>query len=655
MKRICLTLLFMIFITSVINTKPLPNMPPPVKRYVTLNGAGVKNGTSWLDAYDQTQLQTAINEPGVMEVWVAAGTYKPTTGTDRSISFKMKNGVAVYGGFAGNENDLSDRDIAANPTILSGDIGTLSDNTDNSYHVFYHQDGLGLTNTAVLDGFTITGGNANSAEPNNNGAGMYNNNNSPLVRDCIFTSNTAKNGAAMFNITTSNPELVNCEIKNNEATESGGGGFWIHDGCQITLTNCLIHDNSSPVWGGGMIILPGATGTFINCTLSQNGSGLGGGLYNAGGTFVINNSILWGNTSTQWGNQIETSAGISTTLNYSCFANVYGPDTWDVEGSVTANSCTNDSPRFIDAATDDFRIFGLSPVVDAGNSDFVTAPNPVIDKDIRNEDRINGSSVDMGCYEFTYPTDPFCIHYFVDETASGGNTGLNWNDAFTTLQPAIEAAQIGDSIFVAKGTYYPTSYNGLEPGSPEDIRLKHFRMVEGVVILGSFIGNEVVNTYDFNLRDFENNRSVLSGDIGVTGDSTDNCYHIFYHPDGLGLTNTAELNGFEITGAQADGIDPHHLGGGMLNYYNSPTLNHVLFRNNYAANDGGGLYNENSSPAILNCYFALNKCTYSGAGLVTRQNSNPAITNTIFAGNVAIYGGAVYTQNSRWPHSRQIW
>ena len=134
MKRICLTLLFMIFITSVINTKPLPNMPPPVKRYVTLNGAGVKNGTSWLDAYDQTQLQTAINEPGVMEVWVAAGTYKPTTGTDRSISFKMKNGVAVYGGFAGNENDLSDRDIAANPTILSGDIGDRKSTRLNSSH-----------------------------------------------------------------------------------------------------------------------------------------------------------------------------------------------------------------------------------------------------------------------------------------------------------------------------------------------------------------------------------------------------------------------------------------------------------------------------------------------------------------------------------------
>ena len=140
------------------------------------------------------------------QVWVAQGTYKPTTISNHSLSFAMKNGVTIYGGFVGNETALSQW-VLSTPlaTIISGDIGALGNSADNSYHIINNP--AGLTNSAVLDGFLITGGNANgSNSPDDVGGGMLNNGNgasnscSPLIRNCLFINNGAANqGGALCN------------------------------------------------------------------------------------------------------------------------------------------------------------------------------------------------------------------------------------------------------------------------------------------------------------------------------------------------------------------------------------------------------------------------------------------------------------------------
>src|SRR5215216_536112 len=106
----------------------------PVIYHVKSDAAGANDGTSWTDAFTSLQSALAAALTGD-EIWVAAGTYKPTPGTNRTISFGLKNGVAVYGGFAGTESARGQRDPAANISILSGDIGLPGDNSDNSYHV----------------------------------------------------------------------------------------------------------------------------------------------------------------------------------------------------------------------------------------------------------------------------------------------------------------------------------------------------------------------------------------------------------------------------------------------------------------------------------------------------------------------------------------
>ena len=110
---------------------PLPTI------YVSATAVGENNGSSWANAYTDLQAALIRSNPGD-SLFVAAGTYKPTTGTSRAATFNIPAGVLVYGGFAGNEANLAARDLSAgNETILSGDLGTtintLGDFDDAGY------------------------------------------------------------------------------------------------------------------------------------------------------------------------------------------------------------------------------------------------------------------------------------------------------------------------------------------------------------------------------------------------------------------------------------------------------------------------------------------------------------------------------------------
>jgi len=197
------------------NSSGIPDECEQAVLYVDADaGGGNNNGTEW--AHALTDLQRALcmaADPNnaVTEIWVAEGTYAPTSGASRSATFQLVSGVGVYGGFAGTETLRSQRDPAVHVTTLSGDLGTLSDPTDNSYHVVT---GSGTDGTAVLDGFTITAGNANAASfPNNSGAGMMNDNGSPSVINCrFFINQTSSRNSADTPVRSTSPCF--CPINN---------------------------------------------------------------------------------------------------------------------------------------------------------------------------------------------------------------------------------------------------------------------------------------------------------------------------------------------------------------------------------------------------------------------------------------------------------
>ena len=381
------------------------------------------DGTTWSTAYKYLQDALAGAESGD-QVWVAQGIYKPDedtanpTGTgDRIAAFALINNVEIKGGYAGySAPDPDARDIGLYETVLSGDIGILDDNSDNCCHVFYHPETTGLDATAVLDGVTITAGNANIgiwAEHTSSGGGMYNRNSSPTVTNCTFTGNSANwdrgGGGGMENYYSS-PTVTNCTFTGNSAY--WGGGICNDNDCTMTVTNCTFSGNSAgPGGGGGMCNWFNCNPTVTNCTFTGNSAdvglddnGGGGGMLNFMSSPTLTNCIFWGNKSAS-GSEIKNRSDSVPVISYCDIegSGGSGPD-WNTDLGSDQGGNIDDDSLFVDpngldgiigTKDDNLRLSFWSPCIDVGDNSVVDANSTDLDG---NERIINGI-VDMGAYE----------------------------------------------------------------------------------------------------------------------------------------------------------------------------------------------------------------------------------------------------------------
>jgi parallel beta-helix repeat protein len=265
--------------------------------YVDENATGPNDGSSWADAYNYLQdaLGDANSAEKPVEIWVAQGTYTPDSNStvpngtgEREATFQLINGVSIYGGFPSGDAEFGQRDPNLYETTLSGDLDgndvSVSDPCDllnepnraeNSYHVVT---GSRNNETALLDGFTISGGNADGSwvEGDYAGGGMYNSRSSPTLTGCTFSGNAAGGGGGMHNSLFSDPNLTNCTFSANSAIL--GGGMYNRSGSPI-LTNCTFSGNSAE-YGGGMDNSLFSDPNLTNCEFSGNSAEYGGGMYN---------------------------------------------------------------------------------------------------------------------------------------------------------------------------------------------------------------------------------------------------------------------------------------------------------------------------------------------------------------------------------------
>ncbi|MCF8431552.1 MAG: T9SS type A sorting domain-containing protein, partial [Melioribacteraceae bacterium] len=433
----------------------------PIKRiFIDKSATGSENGTTWENAF--VSLQSALEDASYGdEIWVAKGTYYPskeedgTTDTQRKYCFKMINGVKIYGGFAGTETSVADRTDfgygGANETILSGDhngddeitgIGStlsFSNNSDNSYHVVYHPEGYTLTNSALLDGFTITGGNANgSSNPWNDGAGIYNlDGASPTIKNCyIFGNRASDNSGGIYNVNGSTAVITNCTITRNYSTDRGGG-MGNFDGANTTITNCLIWGNHAHEFGGG-IWNDGSSPTLTNCTIADNYShSSGGGIYNDNNSNpVIVNTILWGNVNNSgFGPQIRNYTKSDMELSYSCVeGGIAGGIASADGGSTTDNGGNIESDPLFDGSGDHpYLITSSSPCIDAGDNSVNSEEGDIRGSDYpRGVDASNrtGGSIDIGAYEYQYENDPLPVELATFTASVSANlVSLKWQTA----------------------------------------------------------------------------------------------------------------------------------------------------------------------------------------------------------------------------------
>ena len=312
MKRKLITL-FVLFALLLAGLPVRPARAVGVTIYVVAgNHCLTPCGNSWVNAHPNLQDALAAAVSGAT-IWVAEGVYYPGAAGDRTVTFTLKNGVAVSGGFNGTETRLSERDIAANPTILSGDIDKNDVNIDGNFiaettadlvgdNVYHVVKGVnGTDNTAILDGFIITAGKADSAtSPDDDGGGMFNSYSHPILTNLTFSGNYAVQEGGGLKNAYGNPVMTNLNFNGNHADRDGGGMYDL--GAGPTLESVTFSNNSAGNYGGGMYIYY-SDPTLTNVTFSGNQVTTydGGGLYNNGGIPHLTNVIFENNDASYHG------------------------------------------------------------------------------------------------------------------------------------------------------------------------------------------------------------------------------------------------------------------------------------------------------------------------------------------------------------------
>jgi predicted outer membrane repeat protein len=289
----------------------------------------VHDGATWDTALTDLQDALAIAVVGT-EIRVAAGTYKPDGGSgDRAATFRLPVGVILRGSYAGfGEIEPDARNLAVYPAILSGDLASddganFANYDENSYHVMSVE---GTDGVRVLDGFTITGGNADGQDDAGIGGGLHCDGCGLTLMDCTIQASKATEGGGAYLSNGSDATWVRCTVAYNWAVVHGGGiyngaatialeectfhgnrssgdinsrgGALYVDGGTSTLTDCQFLDNNFARYGAAVFVDGAAAITVLGCTLRDNmAQQIGGGIYSlsSGSEVTIRDTVFDGN------------------------------------------------------------------------------------------------------------------------------------------------------------------------------------------------------------------------------------------------------------------------------------------------------------------------------------------------------------------------
>ncbi|MFN5417894.1 MAG: T9SS type A sorting domain-containing protein [Flavobacteriia bacterium] len=478
--------------------------------YVNINATGTNSGTSWANAF--TDLQNALSNAFINDdIWVATGTYKPTQTTNRDLSFVMKNGVDIYGGFNGTESSISERNIEVNPTYLSGDIGAIGDNTDNTRKIVKIQN---FTAPFTFDGFRVVSG--YDGLSSGNGAGIFASNNPGIqltFNNTILYNNYANHSGGGMIIDNSNTTFNNCEFLYNSSYNYGGGAIYSangsnskiylydckfignnsrqgavinFDGLELVMERNLVSSNTSTTNGNIINVSQGPTKFEINNSLivgnqvpngtssiiSSYTSGVNSSsltnvtichnkhnttfdvtaeaIYQSNSAMIISNCIIFGNTNSDLNVQIDAGNTVRNSIvenGYSTGTNISTLDPLFVNPGTLAMAP-------FDATNFDYSLLDGSPAVNYGNN--LYAQN--FSLDLQNNTRIQQLIVDCGAIESPFTDTQAPIALCSDVTLPLNNIG----------EATLDAMQVDnnstDNIGIASYTLSQTAFDCSQMG-----------------------------------------------------------------------------------------------------------------------------------------------------------------------------------------------
>ena len=657
--------------------------------YVSPTGNGTADGSSWTNTMTLTDALTAAKAGE--QIWVQGFEQIDATNklyiTPTTDGFTLKSGVQLYGGFAGTETSINDRETLGKPyqlkyrTVLSGDIdmNDAVDNTnlifpantkrtDNATHVLSinmapSSGGNNNTYPTVVNGFSIGGGQADGTDEK--GGGIYihgDNTNGGIFRieRCFFVNNYATQGGAIYvgaevQNRNNNESLINqCVIYNNAAGEraavvNAGGGIYLAG--QATVVNSSIFNNEN----GGLRLSTGSK--VINSTVARN-SGAGIDMIETVtdfSVFNVSNTIIWGNTLLSAENQpnFQNSAYHEVTVTNTDAGtdgnhNVYVTK----ENRGDKDAPMFDAPSVKTSFDRDFNwrqmayplwswnVLEGSVMHDKGN-DGAYQTTTYGDQDMGGNPRVDGT-IDIGAYEFQkIPTSR--IRYV---KPGGTGDGSSWNNASGDLQKMIDELadnnpqNLAGEVWVAAGTYAPQSQ--LISGTAYSAS---FRMRDGISVYGGFAGTETTKQerkkgtmpwdytnvtilegayYDHANLQWNNNKWTLT---------SDSRHVVWFAPmanEGA-FGRVTILDGVTIQGGYAQG------GTGL---------------DDFMTDRGAGVYMDGANAYLTNCVVKENYATGNGGGVYLKDGR--VQTSLIYNNNADADGGAVYVDNTGLVHRSML-
>lgn len=346
--------------------------------YVHASASGANNGNNWNNAHKS--LGNAISQAKTGDnIWVAVGTYKP--GNTPSSTFNLKEGVSIYGGFAGTETQVSARNPWVNICILSGEIGSPTDETDNIQKIMR----VDLKDPVSISGFVFKDGYSTGFM----GSAMEIASCSPNVSYCTFENCKAIGGYTAggavtitgFNDIAAKPQFFNCIFRNNESSVLGGAVHSNNDLNRPNFVSCLF-DGNKATRGGAINNAGGGVGVF-NCTFVNNTADKGSATYTSSKSLTAHiNGIIWDSNNSPVQN---ISSSSTSTVNY-CI----------IRGGFSGSGNLTSDPQFISSTN--FGIKTTSPAKNSADPGFDVSTLPNID--VAGNTRVTFKKLDRGAYEY---------------------------------------------------------------------------------------------------------------------------------------------------------------------------------------------------------------------------------------------------------------